>query len=35
MRRIGVAALATAVPDDPIGAAQARLLDEFGRALAG
>jgi hypothetical protein len=35
VRRIGVAALATAVHDDPIGAAQLRLLDECGRALAG
>ena len=35
VRRIGVAALATAEPVDPIGAAPARLLDECGRALAG
>jgi hypothetical protein len=35
MRRIGVAALASAEPVDPIGAAPVRLLDECGRALAG
>jgi hypothetical protein len=33
--RIGAAALASGVPDDPIGASQARLLDECERALAG
>jgi hypothetical protein len=35
VRRIGVAALASAEPVDPIGAAPVRLLDEYGRALAG
>ena len=35
LRRIGVAALASAEPVDPIGAAPIRLLDEYGRALAG
>ena len=35
VRRIGVAALASAEPVDPIGAAPVRLLDECGRALAG
>jgi hypothetical protein len=35
VRRIGVAALATAEPVDPIGAAPVRLLDECERALAG
>jgi hypothetical protein len=34
VRRIGAAALA-GIPDDPIGAAQQRLLDECERALAG